>query len=170
MSNYQLNKPTNNNQEHFNEFLIFQLSKQLYAIHILYIKEIIEYMPLSGTQQFNKNELFSPIGLIQLRNDIITIIDMRKSFSQTSEETSNQTVIIIIQVKNKLFGLIVDSVFDVHIPKPNEIQESPNFAKPEDKLISHILDKDQKMVSVIDIYKFFKKFNYEFEEDFLNVQ
>src|SRR6478609_2756409 len=92
-----------------NEFLAFTLGKEEYGIDILKVQEIRGYDAV--TRIANAPEFVK--GVINLRGIIVPIVDMRIKF-QLGEPTYDQfTVVIIMNIGERVVGMVVDSVSDV---------------------------------------------------------
>lgn len=102
----------------------FRIGDGLYSIHIGKVKEIIRYCkitPIPKAPEFVE-------GVISLRGMVIPIIDMRKRFGLSSA-VSSRTRIMIVQVDNKIVGILVDEVKKIlKLPEEN-IQPPPEVAK-----------------------------------------
>jgi purine-binding chemotaxis protein CheW len=109
---------TNNNEEekvidyaNTSEFMTFELGAMKYAIELPKIREILTY-PDNITTLPNTNEWVK--GLINLRGEVVPILDIRIKFN-TSESVFNDStsVIAVITEDKRMIGIIVDSVDDV---------------------------------------------------------
>ena len=109
------------------KYLIFNLGEELYGIGILDVKEIIGLMPITQMPQMPK----AFRGVINLRNKVIPVLDMRIKFGMPEKEYNPRTCIIIAEVSgltgSTLVGGIVDSVTEVFHIKEAEIENSPHF-------------------------------------------
>src|SRR6185436_7945041 len=105
------------------EFLTFRLGGEEYGIDILKVQEIRGYDAV--TRIANAPEFIK--GVINLRGTIVPIIDMRIKF-KVCEATYNQfTVVIVLNVGNRVVGMVVDSVSDVVALTPEQIRPAPEF-------------------------------------------
>lgn len=106
-----------------NEFLAFKLGKEEYGIDILKVQEIRGYDAV--TRIANSPEFIK--GVVNLRGIIVPIIDMRIKF-HLGEPTYDQfTVVIILNVANRVVGMVVDSVSDVITLSPEQIKPAPEI-------------------------------------------
>jgi purine-binding chemotaxis protein CheW len=105
------------------EFLTFRLGAEEYGIDILKVQEIRGYdavTHIANAPAFIK-------GVINLRGTIVPIIDMRIKFN-VGEPTYNQfTVVIVLNVGNRVVGMVVDSVSDVIALMPEQMRPAPEF-------------------------------------------
>jgi purine-binding chemotaxis protein CheW len=91
------------------EYLTFRLDQEEYGIDILKVQEIRGYEPptrIANAPNFIK-------GVINLRGTIIPIVDMRLKFNCSKAEYNSFTVVIILSLRNRIVGVVVDSVSDV---------------------------------------------------------
>ena len=91
------------------EYLTFRLDQEEYGIDILKVQEIRGYE--SPTRIANAPNFIK--GVVNLRGTIIPIVDMRLKFNCTKAEYNSFTVVIILSLRNRIVGIVVDSVSDV---------------------------------------------------------
>lgn len=134
------------------EFLSFRLGTEEYGIDILKVQEIRGYE--TSTRMANAPDYIK--GVLNLRGVIVPILDMRIKFALSNVEYATQTVTIVLNVANRVVGMVVDSVSDVVALRAEEIKPIPEFngAVGTDHLIGigSVADKSrQRMVILIDI-------------------
>lgn len=106
------------------EFLTFTLGDEEYAIDILKVQEIRGYdavTRIANTPEFIK-------GVVNLRGTIVPIVDLRIRFQLGRPEYNQFTVVIILNVAERVVGVVVDSVSDVIMLSPDQIKEAPQFS------------------------------------------
>ena len=91
------------------EYLTFRLDQEEYGIDILKVQEIRGYE--SPTRIANAPSFIK--GVVNLRGTIIPIVDMRLKFNCAKVEYNSFTVVIILSLRNRIVGIVVDSVSDV---------------------------------------------------------
>lgn len=131
-------------------YLTFSLDNDEYGINISYVTEIIGIQAITFVPDL-------PVfvkGIINLRGQIIPVIDVRLRFQKEPEEYNDRTCIIVLQINDLSIGFIVDSVSSC-IPIPNDrIIEPPaaqqNYHK---KYISGIGRVTDKIVLLLDCEK-----------------
>jgi purine-binding chemotaxis protein CheW len=133
-----------------NEFLTFTLGKEEYGIEILKVQEIRGYdavTTLANTPEFIK-------GVINLRGIIVPIVDMRIKFHLGSVEYNQFTVVIILNVANRVVGMVVDGVSDVITLNPEQVKPAPEFGSAIDtKYVMGLGTVDERMLILVDIEK-----------------
>lgn len=97
-----------------NRFLTFHLGKESYGIEIRYVTEIIVMQEITKVPELPE----SIIGVVNLRGNVISVMDMRKRFHLESKEYDDRTCIIVVNVEEIAIGLLVDTVNEVlNIPE-----------------------------------------------------
>jgi purine-binding chemotaxis protein CheW len=102
------------------KYLTFIIDNQDYGIEIKYITEIISIQPIIKVPDIPDYVK----GIINLRGRVIPIIELRIRFKKESVEYSDKTGIVVIDIDDKLIGLIVDCVNDVVTIPNNDMAES----------------------------------------------
>lgn len=92
-----------------NQYVSFNLDEEEYGIEVLLVQEIIRYQ--KPTKVPNGSRVIQ--GVINFRGKVIPLIDMRAKFGLPVKEYDNFTVIIVLEVRGKTLGLIVDRVYDI---------------------------------------------------------
>ena len=106
------------------EFLVFTLGDEEYGIDILKVQEIRGYdqvTRIANTPTFIK-------GVTNLRGVIVPIVDLRVKFSQGDVEYNDNTVVIVLNLGQRVVGIVVDGVSDVLSLTADQIRPAPEFA------------------------------------------
>ena len=130
------------------EFLTFKLGAEEYGIDILKVREIRGYDCV--TRIANSPDYIK--GVINLRGSIVPIVDMRIRFSLGRVEYNQFTVVIILNLAERLVGMVVDAVSDVITLAPGQIRPAPHLGACVDtKYITGLGSVDERMLILIDI-------------------
>jgi purine-binding chemotaxis protein CheW len=133
-----------------NEFLTFTLGSEEYGIDILKVQEIRGYeqvTKIANTPDFIK-------GVVNLRGTIVPIVDLRIKFNLGSVEYNQFTVVIILNVKGRVVGIVVDSVSDVIALSNDQIRAAPEFSgELESDYITGLGTVAERMLILVDIEK-----------------
>ncbi|PJZ85891.1 chemotaxis protein CheW [Leptospira harrisiae] len=109
------------------QYLTFLISEELFGLGILYIKEIIEFESVTHVPMMPE---YIP-GVINLRGNVVPVIDLNMRFYKRKTETNRKTCIIITEIKmeNEIIdvGLLVDAVNEVVDIAPESIEDPPSF-------------------------------------------
>ena len=110
------------------KYLTFTLHQESYGIEVLKIREIIRLTNITAVPQMPAYVR----GVINLRGKIIPIMDLRLRFGFPDAQSTEQTCIIVVQVKlpdgkSTQMGLVVDGVEEVANIACSDIEETPDF-------------------------------------------
>ena len=130
------------------ECLSFRLGAEEYGIDILAVREIRAYE--RPTRIANAPAFI--LGVVNLRGVIVPIVDLRIKFGMTQPTYDGSTVVIILNVANRVLGIVVDSVSDVLAIAPGDIRPAPEFAASVDNaFVRGLATLDQRMLIIADI-------------------
>ncbi len=136
------------------KYLTFELAGEQYGLEILKVREIIGMMNVTrvpGTADFIR-------GVINLRGQVITVVDLRARFNIQSVENTEKTCIIVVQLKRDAqqltLGIIVDQVCEVVDVTEDQIAPAPSFGQGiENDFILGMGKMGQTVLTILDINK-----------------
>lgn len=135
-----------------NRFLTFYLQDEVYGVAISDVKEIIAMMkttPVPKTPKFIK-------GVMNLRGNIIPVVDMRIKFDMPEVEPEMYTAIVIITIEGRNIGFIVDKVEEVVNVDDESMSPPPEFGSHVDtKFIRNMAKQKNKVVMILDLVSLF---------------
>ena len=127
------------------QYVTFLINNETYGIEVLRVKEIVGMTTITTVPNSEKYLK----GVINLRGIVVPVIDLRLKFNLPEKEYDSFTVILIIEHRDSLVGVIVDSVSDV-ISAPGQLQDVPNFHVSLDRdVIKGVLNKDNNLIIVL---------------------
>ncbi|RYP59249.1 hypothetical protein DL771_010954 [Monosporascus sp. 5C6A] len=130
------------------EYLAFTLGREEYGIDILKVQEIRGYEPV--TRIANAPDFIK--GVINLRGIIVPIVDLRIKFQLDRVEYNQYTVVIILNLKDRVVGIVVDGVSDVLTLQSQQIKPAPEFSGALDtEYIRGLGSIDERMLILVDI-------------------
>lgn len=112
------------------EYLTFRLDQEEYGIDILKVQEIRGYEP--PTRIANAPEFIK--GVVNLRGTIVPIVDMRLKFGCSKAEYNTFTVVIVLHLRHRIVGIVVDSVSDVMELAEENVRTAPD--------VESVIDRD----------------------------
>jgi len=132
------------------EFLAFKLGAEEYGIDILRVQEIRSYEEptrIANAPVFLK-------GVVNLRGVIVPIVDMRMKFNLEQANYDDFTVVIVLNIGNRVVGMVVDAVSDVITLKPEQLRPVPEFSSTiaNDHILA-IGAVENRMLILVDIEK-----------------
>ena len=126
----------------------FRLGEEIYGIDVMRIREVLrftEITPVPGAPYY-------VLGIINLRGNVVTVIDTRTRFSLQRAEVDNNSRIVIVEVDKQVVGMLVDSVDEVTYIKSSEIEKAPNVGNEETaKFITGVCNKNDELLILIDL-------------------
>jgi purine-binding chemotaxis protein CheW len=109
------------------KYLTFALANEEYGLEILKVREIIGYMEITAVPQTPKHVK----GVINLRGQVIPVIDLRAKFGMETTDVTEETCIIVVETSqgDRKFstGIVVDRVQEVLDINGENIEEAPQF-------------------------------------------
>ncbi len=128
------------------QFISFSVGEEEYGLELLRVKEVIrvrEITWLPKAPSFVK-------GIINLRGDVIPIIDLRDKFGLEAKEATSMTRVIVVEVDGKLMGMIVDSASQVvRIPADQIDPPPPVFGSVSQEFITGVGKVDDKLIVLL---------------------
>lgn len=144
------------------QYLTFTLGHEEYAVDILKVQEIRGYdavTAIANAPSFIK-------GVINLRGVIVPIVDMRIKFNVGQATYNEFTVVIILNVLNRIVGIVVDGVSDVITLGSDQMKPSPEFGSTLDtKYIMGLGTVDERMIILVNIEKLMSSRDMELMEE-----
>lgn len=138
-----------NNEENGGErYLAFLLGKEHFAIPLLQVKEVIEMSsptPIPQTPSYFK-------GIINLRGQVISIVDLRSKLELEKLEDGPKAAIIILDLEPNLYlGVVVDRISSVLAFSREDMSEAPEIFSQKRKYIKGVAKRDNRLVLIFDI-------------------
>lgn len=132
------------------QLVTFRLGNEEFSLDILRVQEIIRHMELTRvprTPDFVD-------GVINLRGRVIPVLDLRKRFGLPSDERTNETRIIVVDVDNKTVGLKVDAVSEVLRLPADTVEPAPAIVTgAESDYIKGVGKLDGRLLILLDVEK-----------------
>ncbi|QFY42445.1 chemotaxis protein CheW [Candidatus Methylospira mobilis] len=130
------------------EYLAFMVGGEEYGVNILKVQEIRGYE--SVTRIPNAPEFVK--GVINLRGVIVPIVDLRIKFQLGTPTYDQLTVVIILNLDERISGVVVDSVSDVTTLMPEQVRAAPDFGSSiNTQYIIGLGAVDDRMLILLDI-------------------
>ncbi|VAW92302.1 Positive regulator of CheA protein activity (CheW) [hydrothermal vent metagenome] len=132
------------------QWVTFFLDSEKYGIKVMQVQEVLrmtEIAPVPGAPHY-------VLGIINLRGNVVTVIDSRKRFGLPEKETDDSTRIVIIEAGENVVGILVDSVAEVVDLRTNDIESAPNVGTDESsKYIQGVSSVSEELLILVDVNK-----------------
>jgi len=134
-----------------NKFLMCRIGNESYGIDIQHVTDIIELQKITEVPDMPEYVK----GVINLRGQVIPVIDMRIRFRLEEREYDDRTVITVVQVKNNSIGFIIDTATEVQDIPEKDIDPPPKFQEDEtkQKYIFGLGKMESEVIILLDIEK-----------------
>lgn len=143
-----MSKDGKSNEDKVLQWGTFRLDDEIYAINVMQIQEVLRYTeitPVPGAPMY-------VVGIINLRGNVVTVIDTRKRFGLPPGEITEATRIVIVEALKQVVGILVDSVADVIYIRQSEIETTPNVGNEETaKFIQGVCHKNDQLLILVDL-------------------
>ena len=94
------------------------------------------------------------LGIINLRGNVVTVIDTRQRFGLDTAPVSDNTRVVIIEADRQVVGILVDSVAEVVYLRQSEIETAPNVGNDESaKFIQGVCNKNNELLILVELDK-----------------
>ncbi|WP_246119405.1 chemotaxis protein CheW [Aliikangiella coralliicola] len=146
------------------QWVTFRLANETYGINVMQVQEVLRYSdiaPVPGAPPY-------VLGIINLRGNVVTVIDTCQRFGLSPIELTDNTRIVIIETNHQVIGILVDSVAEVVYLKQSEIETTPNVGNEESaKFIQGVSHREGELLILVDLNKLLGEEEWD-ELDFLD--
>lgn len=132
------------------QWVTFHLAGETYGVNVMQVQEVLrhtEIAPVPGAPSY-------VLGIINLRGNVVTVIDTRHRFGLDPGEITDNTRIVIIEAEKHVVGILVDSVAEVVYLRQSEIETAPNVGNDDSaKFIQGVCHKNGELLILIELNK-----------------
>ncbi len=133
------------------QWVTFHLGDEKYGINVMQVQEVLRYQDISPVPGASSYVL----GIVNLRGNVVTVIDTRNRFGLPSREPDDQSRVVIIETDAHVIGILVDSVAEVVELSPADIESAPNVGNEEtSRYIQGVTSRDNELLILVDLNKF----------------
>lgn len=132
------------------QWVTFRLDNETYGVNVMQVQEVLrmtEIAPVPGAPDY-------VLGIINLRGNVVTVIDTRKRFGLEPREVDDATRIVITEIEQQVMGMLVDSVAEVVDVRMSEIETAPNVGNDESsRFIQGVSSRQGELLILVDLNK-----------------
>jgi len=144
-------KPTDlDSNDEVLQWVTFRLEEETYGINVMQVQEVLRYSeiaPVPGAPNY-------VLGIINLRGNVVTVIDTRTRFGLPTSDVTDSTRVVIIEAEKQVIGILVDSVAEVVYLKKSEIDSAPNVGTEESaRFIQGVSNREGELLILVDLNK-----------------
>lgn len=141
---------TDQSEDNILQYVTFRLDDETYGINVMQIQEVLRYSeiaPVPGAPHY-------VLGIINLRGNVVTVIDTRTRFGLMRSDISDHTRIVVLELEGQVVGVLVDSVAEVVYLKESEIETAPNVGNDESaRFIQGVCNKNGELIILVEFEK-----------------
>ncbi|MBA1149563.1 chemotaxis protein CheW [Ectothiorhodospiraceae bacterium WFHF3C12] len=130
------------------QWVTFRLDDETYGINVMQVQEVLpmtEIAPVPGAPEF-------VMGIINLRGNVVTVIDTRMRFGLPPRETDDSNRIVVIEAQDQIAGIMVDSVAEVTNVRENDIDTAPNVGNEDSsRYIYGVVSRPNDLLILVDV-------------------
>ncbi len=131
-------------------WVTFRLDNETYGINVMQVQEVLrvtEIAPVPGAPNY-------VLGIINLRGNVVTVIDARSRFNLPFREPDDASRIVIIEAEKQVVGILVDSVAEVVDLRASEVETAPNVGNEEtSRYILGVSSRGDTLFILVDLNK-----------------
>ncbi|MFV1984949.1 MAG: chemotaxis protein CheW [Thiohalomonadales bacterium] len=145
-----MNQAVESVNDSISQWVTFYLDSEKYGINVMSVQEVLritDIAPVPGAPHY-------VLGIINLRGNVVTVIDTRTRFGLSEKESDDATRIVIIESENQVIGILVDSVAEVVDLRKSDIETTPNVGNDESsKYIQGVSSQGDQLLILVDVDK-----------------
>ncbi|MEE9356389.1 MAG: chemotaxis protein CheW [Methylococcaceae bacterium] len=134
------------------QWVTFFLGNEKFGINVMQVQEVLritEIAPVPGASSY-------VLGIINLRGNVVTVIDTRNRFGLSGSGGDDNSRIIIIEMDDHIVGMMVDSVAEVAEVMPSAVETAPNTGNEErGKYILGVTNHSNELLILVDLLRMF---------------
>ena len=132
------------------QWVTFMLEGEKYGINVIQVREVlrnIEIAPVPGAPPY-------VLGIINLRGNVVTVVDTRARFGLTPLDVQEESRIVIIETMDQTVGLLVDSIAEVADILQSQIELTPNVGNDDSsKYIQGVHSRNGELLILVAVEK-----------------
>ena len=112
----------------YNQWATFRVESERYGVDVMRVKEVLRYSDITPVPGADR----AILGILNLRGNVVTVIDTRTLFSLQSREADDNTRVIVVELNDQeVIGLVVDRVDEVINLPQNQVERAPSVISEE---------------------------------------
>ena len=139
-----------NSKDEVVQWVTFRLADETYGINVMQVQEVLrisEIAPVPGAPHY-------VLGIINLRGNVVTVIDTRIRLGLATSEVTDSTRIVIIETARHVVGILVDCVAEVVDVASSEVESAPNVGSDESaNYIQGVASRENELLILVDLNK-----------------
>ncbi|MGD8710840.1 MAG: chemotaxis protein CheW [Ectothiorhodospiraceae bacterium] len=140
------------------QWVTFELDDEIYGINVQQVQEVLpmtEIAPVPGAPPY-------VMGIINLRGNVVTVIDTRMRFGLPQKEPEPNNRIVVIETDEQIAGILVDSVAEVSDVSESEVDTAPNVGNEDSsRYIYGVVSREDSLLILVDVNRLLTRDEWE---------
>jgi purine-binding chemotaxis protein CheW len=148
MNSNAVTAPNANAAHQMSQWVTFSLEGETYGVNVMHVQEVLkltDIAPVPGAPVY-------VLGIINLRGNVVTVVDTRRLFGLPQQEANDLTRIVILEVDKQVVGILVDSVTEVVELDGSQVESPPTVGAEEGGRYIHGVHSDgERLIILVDL-------------------
>jgi purine-binding chemotaxis protein CheW len=135
-------------ESRMSQWVTFALEGETYGVNVMQVQEVLkltDIAPVPGAPEY-------VVGIINLRGNVVTVVDTRRLFGLPQREPDDLTRIVILEVEKQVVGILVDSVAEVVELDGSHVETAPAVAAEEGaRYIQGVYSQEDRLIILVDL-------------------
>ncbi|HKJ94151.1 MAG TPA: chemotaxis protein CheW [Gammaproteobacteria bacterium] len=140
------------------QWVTFELDDETYGINVMQVQEVLpmtEIAPVPGAPPY-------VMGIINLRGNVVTVIDTRLRFGLPQTEPTEENRIVVIETEEQVAGILVDGVAEVTYVQESEVDTAPNVGNEDSSRYIHgVVSREDGLLILVDVNRLLTRDEWE---------
>lgn len=129
-------------------WVTFGLEGETYGVNVMHVREVLRLVDVTPVPSAPAYIL----GIINLRGNVVTVIDARSRFGLPPREPTEASRILVLEADSEVVGFLVDNISEVSDIKPDQIEVAPHLSKEQaSNYILGIANSENNLVILVDL-------------------
>jgi len=136
----------------YHQWATFRVKQELFGIDVMQVKEVLRFVEITPVPGADA----SVLGIINVRGNVVTVIDTRRLFKLPEVDYNDDTRIIVVELNDKeVIGLVVDSVDEVINLPQNRVDRAPSLNSDEStkRFVQGVCYHNNILIILLDLTK-----------------
>lgn len=138
--------------EEVSQWVTFRLDEEKYGIDVMLVREVLresEIAPVPGAPHY-------VLGIINLRGNVVPVIDTRRRFGLAPKAMDEDSRIIIVELAEQWVGMVVDAVAEVMDVPVSQVEKTPDVGNDESsKFIQGVSRQEEELLILVELDRLF---------------
>lgn len=136
----------------YNQWATFRVDNERYGVDVMRVKEVLRFSDITPVPGADR----AILGILNLRGNVVTVIDTRTLFNLSRAEADESTRVIVVELnEHEVIGLVVDSVYEVINLPQNEVERAPSVINEEStrRFVQGVCYHNKALIILLDLPK-----------------